>query len=406
MLNKEILLFLFLVIPAWFNTVNIVLGQDATMQGIITRENTGEPMYGANVALRSLSDEDVLGTAADSDGFYRIGSIEPDTYAIQITYIGYKTYEDTLAFEAGENYTLNVALQPGDAELGEVVIEQSTGAVMRDEGSQRISPVDLGRIPSPALGDLSTYIQTLQGVVALGDRGGQVFIRGGTPSQNLVLLDGAMIYRPSHIVGFFSPFPKNIISGVDFYAGGFGPRYNSRVSSVMDIQLRHGDRNNFAGSASISPFAGELFFEGPLKEGKASWMLSARNSLIERTSAGVYPIDDQPLKFGSQLLKVSFPGQNDRCSAMIMHTYDRGRMDFEVDESIKWRNFALGGNCVVLPENSRTLMQSNVNISSFSNSLINEEGFGFSSNIWRVNVDINLRQYVGDTRLNMVSLVV
>ncbi|MDX1639944.1 MAG: TonB-dependent receptor, partial [Balneolaceae bacterium] len=345
--------------------------QDASLQGIITDYATGQPLYGANVALRSVSgDQEVFGTAADGDGFYRVGSIDPGTYALRISYVGYRTYHDTLEFQPGASRTVNAALEPGGAQMGEVVVEQSKGAAWREEGRQRITPVELNRVPSPAAGDLATYLQTLPGVVSMGDRGGQVYIRGGTPTQNLVLVDGAMVYRPTHIVGFFSPFPENLVSGVDFYAGGFGPRYNSRISSVMDIQMRYGDRFHTSGSASLSPFAGEVLAEGPIIEGESSWMLSVRNSLIEQTSGSWYPVKKQPLKFGSQFFKASQIGTSSRCSAMFMNTYDRGRIDFEVDDTIKWRNLILGGRCVALPENSRTLMDTNVNLSWFSNSRV------------------------------------
>ncbi|MFH5831005.1 carboxypeptidase-like regulatory domain-containing protein [Halalkalibaculum sp. DA384] len=396
--DKRLILLSFISIYA-FLVVSKAQAQDAAMQGIISDNSTGQPLYGANVVLKPVAGEKFMGAAADGDGFYRISSIEPGTYSLRISYIGYRPYTDTLDLDEGENRTVNVSLQPDDAQLEEVVVEQTTGAVWKQEGRQRITPVELSRVPSPAAGDLATYLQTLPGVVSMGDRGGQVFIRGGTPTQNLVLLDGAIVYRPTHIVGFFSPFPEDLISGVDFYAGGFGPRYNSRVSSVMDIQMRHGDRYNFSGSGSVSPFAGEVFAEGPIQEGKSSWMFSARNSFIEQASSWL-PVERQPLKFGSQLLKTSFTGNDDRCSAMVMNTYDRGRMDFEVNDSIKWRNFILGGNCIALPPDSRTLMQTNVNLSYFSNSRIDEESSGYSSDIWRVNLDMNLRQYIGDIRVD------
>ncbi|MEX0770286.1 MAG: TonB-dependent receptor [Balneolaceae bacterium] len=292
-----------------------------------------------------------------------------------------------------------MTLSPNDAIMDEVVVAYVPGAARREEGAQRITPADMRRVPGPGTGDLASYLQTLPGVVTMGDRGGQVFIRGGTPSENMVLVDGAMIYQPSHIVGFFSPFPENLVADVNFYAGGFGPRYNGRISSVLDIQMRHGDRFNTIGSASISPFAGEILAEGPISEGNSSWLFSSRNSLIEQTSEW-YPIREQPLKFQSQYIKTSVIDENSRCSASMMRTYDRGRMDFEEDESIIWRNLVFGGRCVALPEGSQTLMDMNINLSHFTNSVREAEPFGFSSNIMRINLDVNLRQYYREIRLN------
>ncbi|MDX1617623.1 MAG: TonB-dependent receptor [Balneolaceae bacterium] len=374
--------------------------QDASLQGIVTHREGGQPLAGANIVLRSLANaENVLGTATDNEGFYSIGSIAPGTWTLRISFIGFEAYADTLVFRAGTDRTVSVELRPDDAFLDEVVVEQRMSAARREGGRQRISPVDLTRIPGPTAGDLVTYLQTLPGVVATGDRGGQVFIRGGTPSQNMVLVDGAMIYQPAHIVGFYSPFPEDLVAGADFYAGGFGPRYTGRISSVLDIQMRHGDRRNHSGSASVSPFSAEVFAEGPFVKGQSSWVLSVRNSLIEQSS-GWYPIEEQPLKFQSQFLKGSYIERNSRCSAMAMHTYDRGRLDFQEDESVQWRNLVVGGKCVALPEGSRVLMDTNVSLSYFTNSVKDAGPFAFSSNATRLNFDLNLRQYSGDVRFD------
>src|SRR5690606_35192440 len=112
-------------------------------------------------------------------------------------------------------------------------------------------------------GDLATYLQTLPGVVTTGDRGGQLFVRGGTPAENLALVDGIPIYQPFHILGFFSVFPEDLVSSVDFYAGGFGARYSGRTSSVLDVQMRDGNPNKLSGAGSISPFLAEVLAEGP-----------------------------------------------------------------------------------------------------------------------------------------------
>jgi hypothetical protein len=119
-------------------------------------------------------------------------------------------------------------------------------------------------VPVPAASrDLAAYLQTLPGVVTTGDRGGQMFIRGGTHTENLTLMDGLLIHQPFHILGFFSAFPEELISSVDFYAGGFGARYSGRTSSVLDVRMRDGNRNEYAGTGSVSPFVAEPVLEGP-----------------------------------------------------------------------------------------------------------------------------------------------
>ncbi len=376
------------------------VAQQASIQGLISDYSTGEPLNGANVVLESQDDPaDLLGVSTGSDGFYRLGNISPGTWFLRISYIGYAVYQDTLTFRSGENITINRALQEDDAMLDELVVTRIVGATRRIEGAQRITPLEIRRVPGPAAGDLATYLQTLPGVVSLGDRGGQVFIRGGSPSENMVLVDGALIYQPSHIVGFFSPFPENLVAGADFYASGFSPKYTGRISSVLDIQMRHGDRFNTYASGAISPFAAEIFAEGPLIKGTSSWVFSVRNSHIQSTSKW-YPIEEQPLQFESQFLKGSFVQEGTRCSVMAMHSYDRGRIDFEMDESIEWRNLLFGGRCTILPEHSGTLVTTNANISRFSNSAGTTRPYGFKSSIMRLNFDLDLRQYHGNIRFD------
>jgi len=380
--------------------INDLNAQNASLQGIISDNSTGEALFGANLLLQSLDNENLsYGVAAGGDGFFRIGSIQPGSYSVRVSYIGYFTLTDSLTFNSSEEKTYNITLETDESSLGEVVVSSVTIATQRIEGAQRISPREIRRVPSPASGDLTAYIQTLPGVVTTGDRGGQLFIRGGSPSENMVLIDGALIYQPSHIVGFFSPIPAELIAGADFYAGGFSPKFTGRISSVMDVQLRHGDRFNTSASASISPFAADIFAEGPIVNGKSSWVFSARNSLIEKTSSW-YPIENQPLQFQSQFLKSSYIQDDTRCSAMILHTYDRGRMDFETDENIQWRNFIMGGRCVALPEGSSTLMTTNVYFSRISNKLEDSGPFGFKSSAMRLNLDVDLRQYAGNVRFD------
>lgn len=394
------LLFFFLIVSAYCFKPGTGIAQDASLQGLITVHSTGNALYGANILLHSAENEEIsFGTATGSDGFYRIGSIKPGTWYIQISFIGYEAYTDTLTFMAGETKTVNRALRDDDAILDDLVVAQIITATRRIEGAQRITPAEIRRVPGPAAGDIASYLQSMPGVVSMGDRGGQVFIRGGSPSENMVLFDGALIYQPTHIVGFFSPIPAELISGADFYASGFAPKYSGRLSSVLDIQLRHGDLFNTSGSASVSPFAADLFIEGPMREGHSSWVFSARNSLINQTSSW-YPIDQQPLSFQSQFLKGSFIQDDTQCSLMALHTFDRGRMDFEQRETVEWRNFVIGGRCVALPEGTGTLMTTNVNISGFSNSAGNIEPFGFSSSAMRLNLDLDLRRYSGSVRFD------
>src|SRR5690625_7708443 len=94
----------------------------------------------------------------------------------------------------------------------------------------------------------------MPGVVSSGDRGGQLFIRGGTPAENMVLMDGVLIFQPFHILGYFSAFPESIVSGADVYAGGFGAKYNGRTSSVIELNMRNDNRCETTCQYSLIPY--------------------------------------------------------------------------------------------------------------------------------------------------------
>lgn len=374
--------------------------QWASLQGVISDNSTSQTLEGANVTIKDINNDNRFkGTATDKNGFYQIGSIRPGTYELRVSFLGYTTHVDTLIFKLKDTKTFSTGLKPDESELGVVVVEQPAGAVLREEGRQRVSPIDLSRVPTPAVGgDLVSYLQTLPGVVSLGSRGGQVFIRGGSPSENMVLVDGILIYKPFHIVGFFSPFPQDLIANADFYAGGFSPYYTGRVSSVLDINMRNGNKFDYKASASVSPFLADIVAEGPLGSEAASWIISMRRSLIESTSkAFIEP--KQPLKFESHYGKVSFNSNDVQCSALTMHTYDRGRLDFEKDETIRWGNFLVGGQCQVLPEESKTLLETNVNFSHMWNNSRNEDQKDSFSRVSRFYMDVNVTQYKNDIRV-------
>ncbi|MCW9707449.1 TonB-dependent receptor [Fodinibius salsisoli] len=380
--------------------IPILRAQEVQVHGIISDRQTGNSLEMANIILKQLEGKTLTtGTTTDTNGLYEMGGLTPGTYLFTVRYVGYETYTDTLRLASNRSYLKNIRLNRWNESLDEVTVSGVQENV--EVGKVSIRPEDLGRIPSPAAsGDLASYLQTQPGVVATGDRGGQLFIRGGTPTENLVLVDGVQIYQPFHILGFFSIFPEEVVSKVDLYAGGFGAEYHGRTSSVMDIQLKNGNLYDYKWSASISPFVSDVFFETPVKEGKSSLMISMKGSLIEESSQ-LYLDEKQPLRFNSQLAKYSSVGENVNCSALLMRTYDRGRLDFEGDEFFKWNNVVAGGRCAgVSEESSVSFFDLNVGFSYFSNEAGSADTRGRFSNIFKSDVDISLVQNLGEVRLD------
>lgn len=359
------LLLLFLVIGP-----HPVLGQRAVMRGLVTDASNGEPLPAVNVVLRD-SEGALKGATTDGNGYYYVGQIRPGSYRLSVSFVGYETQTYVIDLKGDALETRDFSLVPTTITGAEVVVESEaprTAAVTA--GLQTIRPVQIEMIPVPDVsGDLMGYLQILPGVFTSGDRGGQLFVRGGTPSQNLALVDGMPIYQPFHIIGFFSSFPSEIVRQTDFYAGGFGARYGGRLSSVIDVTTRNGNKYDFEGSVSVAPFLTSMHVEGPLSEGRTSVIVSLRESLAERLAPGLWS-GAEPFRFGDQFVKVHSNLDNgSQFSATMLRTHDRGRIDetqtvrsdnfiFSDDnlpidlpeEEVGWSNMIYGFSYFTVPE--------------------------------------------------------
>ncbi len=274
-----------------------------------------------------------------------------------------------------------------------VVVTGEHGAAVSKLGRQVVTSADLQLVPVPGgSGDLVAYLQTLPGVTTAGDRGGQLFVRGGMPTENLALVDGIRIYQPFHILGFFSVFPEDLVSSADFYSGGFGARYQGRTSSVLDVRLREGNPHGFRATASVSPFITEALAEGPVQG--ATLLASVRRSLVEETS-GTLLGATQPLTFESQLLKVTTTQRsNDRCSALALRTVDRGRLDPEDQESrVAWNNLLFGVRCVAL--RSSQLVEAHWGYSRSSSDAVARGSSRLHSSVFRMQHDLHATGRIG-----------
>jgi len=328
--------------------------QQTAILGIVAESGTGRPLESVEVTLET-GGRTSYRTLTDRNGYYQIPGVMEGTYTLRMRRVGYAVHEQTVTLTAGEQWRVSVRLEQVAVALEGVVVTAEQGAEVSEPVRQVVIPRDVRQVPIPGgSGDLVTFLQTLPGVTATGDRGGQLFVRGGTPSDNLVLVDGVPIYQPFHILGFYSVFPEDLISTADFYPGGFGARYQGRSSSALDVRLRDGYGLGFRGMASVSPFLAEALAEGPIQG--ATVLASVRRSLIEETS-GTLLGATQPLTFDSQLLKVTTTYKSDdRCSALGLRTSDRGRLDPEDQESrVSWSNLLFGIRCVKLLSSGQLL---------------------------------------------------
>ena len=348
--------------------------QTATIRGFVTDATDGEPLQGVNVVLQR--EARLLGAVTNGDGLYGLSRVPPGRYVLQASFIGYRTHTDTLTLRAGDIRTINITLAEDEAALEEVVVEaeQESGGARVTAGLQSVRPADIDRVPGPDVaGDLVSYLTTLPGVVTTGDRGGQLFIQGGEPAHNMVLLDGMYVHQPYHVLGFYSAFPSDILNRADVYAAGYGAPFSGRISSVIDVHSRNGNKQRFAGAVSAAPFVSGVRIEGPLVRGRVSFLASLRQSVVEQAAA-TYVAQALPYDFGDFFGKIhAVISKNSQLSATVLRTHDRGTIGAETEDrvldEVRWVNEAYGVRYVVLPRRVPFVAEVLLSVSYLKNEL-------------------------------------
>ncbi|NND73022.1 MAG: TonB-dependent receptor [Rhodothermales bacterium] len=352
-----------------FTVIQPADAQFATVRGLIVDASDEQPIHGANVALRS-EDGQLTGTSSQAGGLYVLSRIMPGTYSITISFVGYISHVDTITVDFAQQLTVNASLEFDEAQMGDVVVESERRETQQRSiaGFVTIRPNDLERVPQPGLSaDLVSYLNASPGFQTAGDRGGQIFVRGGTPIQNLFLLDGMRVYQPVHIVGLYSAFPSEIISYSDIYAGGYGARYGGRLAGVIDVTTRNGNKKRPAGSVTVAPFLGAARVEFPLVKDKVSVVASGRESLIRDVAPNL--IDESlPFRFGDRFVKMhAFLNQTSHMSVTALKTFDEGDLagNSQISRNIRWSNEAYGGRFHYLAPTLPVLAQITISISRF-----------------------------------------
>jgi len=305
---------------------SMAFGQSTgTVRGFLYEEKSGEPIIFTAVGLKGTN----FGSNTDVNGFYQISQVPAGEYTLKVSSMSYDDIEETITIGSGKVENKNLFLKKASVELGVVNIsgkakEAKTQVRMSVE---KVTPKQIKALPSiGGDADLAQYLQVLPGVVFTGDQGGQLYIRGGTPIQNKVLLDGMIVYNPFHSIGLFSVFDTDILRNADVYTGGFGAQYGGRISSIMDITTKDGNKTRLAGKISANTFGSKLLLEGPLKKqvrgsGSSSFVLSAKTSYLDQSSKVFYDyVNDGaglPFSFTDLYGKVSLNGAKNKRNRWI-----------------------------------------------------------------------------------------
>ncbi len=237
----------------------------ATISGFIRDASDGEGLISATLQLDGTS----IGTITNSSGYYVLPQVAPGQYVLVCTYIGYRTLRQPLAVAAGEQVKFDLSLEPEAVTTEEVVIRADSMRTSQQLYEKPISEIRLSQrqinaVPQVAEADLLRALQSLPGVLPLSDFSSALYVRGGTPDQNLYLVDGTDVYNPEHAFGIFSTFNTDAIKQVHLSKGGFGAEYGGRLSSVLDVTNLDGNREQFEGKASISLLSAKTTLQAPL----------------------------------------------------------------------------------------------------------------------------------------------
>lgn len=386
---------------------------DNSIKGFVYEKNNGEPVMFANVFLKGTTH----GSTTDINGYFSITRIPDGSYTLMVTSIGYDTIAEHITVKNSQILNKKFHLQETSIQLQAVSITADKIEAKTETKTSvvYITPKTITKIPSVGgQADLAQYLQVLPGVVFTGDQGGQLYIRGGSPIQNKVLLDGMIVYNPFHSIGLFSVFDTDIIRNAEVYTGGFGAEYGGRVSSIMDITTRDGNKKRISGKIGGSTFGAKVMVEGPLKKAKTdedmtiSFIVSAKNSYLEQTSQSIYngilkgeilPYNFQDV-YGKVSLnapngsKINFFGFNfnDQVNKYMPKGYTKP-LDY------KWLSYGGGTNFVLIPGKSPVLIEGNVAYSKYDASIDDGEGTPRSSSIDGFNAGFTFSYFLGKNTL-------
>lgn len=396
---KKLLILIFTIV-----TTLVSAQTTGSLRGFVYDKETGEPMMFSNVVLENTQ----IGTTTDVNGYFVLSKIKAGAYNIKVTSLGYETYTESIKVEKNKVVALKIELSPSATEL-ETVEVKGKQEMLRTESQvsvEKITSTDIQQMPSiGGQADLAQYIQVLPGVVFSGDQGGQLYIRGGSAIHNKVLLDGMVVYNPFHSIGLFSVFETDIIRNADIYTGGFSAQYGGRISSVMDITTKDGNKKSFSGKLSASTFGANLLLEGPIIKDSnytLSYVFSAKNSYLSKTSTSIYSYMNKELPYDYLDLygKLTLSTDNGSKINVFGLNFTDKVNQYEAIADFNWSNKAFGTNFLIIPGTTSALVEGVIAYSDYTMNMKEiTSNQNQMSNIGGFNVGMSVTNFFGDDRL-------
>jgi hypothetical protein len=260
----------------------------ATLNGYVIDAENQETLVAATVILKGTK----LGALTTKSGFFAIRNIPPGKYTVVASMVGYQKLEQEVQFSGDEAKEIRLVLKQSEVSSKEIVVEGDREVEKREITVSRIN-VPMKQLSQLRIGgeaDVFRALQFLPGVLTSSQVSSGLYIRGGSPDQNLVLIDGSTVYNPSHLFGFFSTFNPDAIKDVDLIKGGYPAEYGGRLSAVIDLTQKDGNRNEVEGVASVGLISSRLSLQGPV--GNGSWFIGGRRTYLDLL-LGLLPEDKE-----------------------------------------------------------------------------------------------------------------
>ncbi|MEM1214611.1 MAG: carboxypeptidase-like regulatory domain-containing protein [Bacteroidota bacterium] len=401
----------------------IVFAQSGIIRGNVFDEENGEPIIYGTVFVQDTD----RGTTTDLDGFFTIPNLEAGEYTLLFSYTGFGTKEVTVKVGSGIEY-VRVYLTSEATELATVNVSAEREQARSDVQVSKVtvSPKEIRALPATGgEADIAQYLTVIPGIVSSGDQGGQVYIRGGSPVQNKILLDGITIYNPFHSIGFFSVFETETIKSVDVLTGGFNAEYGGRVSAVVDIKTRSGNQRRLSGLVSASPFQAKALIEGPIKPldpetgNSMSFLLTGKHSYLDQTSKALYSyaVDTDYYSFAGQdeeiqpediglpfnytdlYGKFSINGGNGSKLDLFGFNFRDG-FSVPAIADLGWTNNGGGANFNLIPQNSNIIINGTLSYSDYNIELIESDEAPRRSGISTTNALLNFAYFGRNSQIN------
>jgi TonB-dependent receptor-like protein/carboxypeptidase-like protein len=269
-----------LLLIIWVLPFSVLSEEKYSISGIVNDDTSKEAIISATVALYKDSvinkDNFVKGAYSNKFGFYSLPNIPNGTYYLAVSSVGYKLQFTKLTV-ANDDVRQNIQLESVSVMTQELTVTADRESSPTSSiSSISISPSFVSKMP--AFGgevDIFRTLQLLPGIAAGSELSSGLYVRGGSPDQNLILLDGVTVYNPSHLAGFISSFNNDAIKDIRMIKGAFPAEYGGRLSSVLDLTMKEGRKDKVGGKAGISLISSKLTVEGPINE-NSSFMISGR----------------------------------------------------------------------------------------------------------------------------------